>query len=249
MKKKLLVLFLIGIALIPMRGFCKEEDSYQTLNLKEVLKDEGINNNLKNYKEDNKQITIYMFRGKGCTYCRAFLTYLNSIVGEYGKYFKLESYEVWNDSKNAELMDKVSSFMDKQAQGVPYIIIGDKVFTGYSSAYDQEIKTAIKKLYKEKNRYDVFKEMDKEEKKGKYSSIAGYGLVGLEFVLTVIAFVVLTLNFNKKNNILLEKINKLEKEIKKIENLSKTDTSDKETKKTVKKVVKKETKKKKEEDK
>lgn len=244
MKKKLLAVFLMVITLIPMSGFCKEEESYQTLNLKEVLKDEAINNNLKNYNENNKQITIYMFRGKGCAYCRAFLTYLNSIVGEYGKYFKLESYEVWNDSKNAELMDKVSSFMGKQAQGVPYIIIGDKVFTGYSSAYDKEIKTVIKKLYKEKNRYDVFKEMNKQEKKSKYSSVAGYGLIGLEFVLTVVAFVVLTLNFNKKNNILLEKINKLEKEIRKMEKLPKNNISNK----VAKKVTKKEAKMKKEED-
>ena len=45
--------------------------------------------------------TIYLFRGKGCGYCRALLTFLNSINDEYGDMYELKSYEVWNDQTNS----------------------------------------------------------------------------------------------------------------------------------------------------
>ena len=121
----------------------------------------------------NDKITIYMFRGKGCGYCRSFLTFLSNINEEYGKYFELESYEVWYDADNNALMKTISGFLGEEARGVPYIIIGDKVFAGYSSSDDNELKSAIKKLYdtKKSKRYDVFKEYKKENKlTGDYTS-------------------------------------------------------------------------------
>ena len=92
---------------------------------------------------------------------------MNSITSEYGKYFNMVTYEVWNDSANAQLMEEVSNYLDNPAGGVPYIIIGDKVFAGYSTEYDESIKDAITTLYKTKKkaRYDVFTEMKKHPKK------------------------------------------------------------------------------------
>lgn len=75
-------------------------NSYNTLNLEEALKQEGIESKLENYKETDKQITIYLFRGNGCTYCRNFLSFLNDIAEEYGSYFKVVSYETWYDQAN-----------------------------------------------------------------------------------------------------------------------------------------------------
>lgn len=119
------------------------------------------------------KVTIYLFRGKGCGYCRSFLTFLSNINEEYGKYFELESYEVWYNADNNALMKTISNFLGEEARGVPYIIIGDKVFAGYSSSDDAEIKSTIKKLYntKKSKRYDVFKEYKKENKlTGDYTS-------------------------------------------------------------------------------
>ena len=125
--------------------------------------------------KSNDKITIYMFRGKGCGYCRSFLNFLSSINPEYGKYFELKSYEVWYDENNGELMSKISTFLEQEAGGVPYIIIGDKVFAGYASSYDDQIKTAIKNLYetKKSKRYDVMAEYEKKEGKlsNKYKSL------------------------------------------------------------------------------
>ena len=166
MKKqfKLFLILIVGLFFLPSIA---RAVSYNTLDFKEALADEEIEEAFTNYAPDKNAITIYLFRGKGCGYCRAYLTFMNSIADEYGKYFKMETYEVWNDSANATLMDEVSNYLDQPAGGVPYIIIGDKVFAGYASEYDESIKEAITTLYntKKKDRYDIFAEMKKHPKK------------------------------------------------------------------------------------
>jgi len=160
--KKILILLLMVLIVLPTTAFA-EEKTYTTLNLDEALTEEEIDHDFSNYKETDDQITIYLFRGKGCGYCKKFLTFLNSIIDDYGKYFKVESYEVWNNTDNAQLMSDVAKALGKKAGGVPFIVIGDKVFAGYAESYDKDIKAAIKELYetKKEDRYDVMKEYTK----------------------------------------------------------------------------------------
>ena len=168
-KKNKLLFIIICFIMIPFTAFAKERDylgeTFKSLNLKETLDEEGIEMSYPDYTEDDNQAVIYMFRGSGCGYCKAFLTFLNSIVPEYGKYFKLESYEVWYDENNGKLMLGVASYLNKEAGGVPFIIIGDKVFEGYASIYDDDIKNAIKNLYdtNKSDRYDVIDSMETDK--------------------------------------------------------------------------------------
>lgn len=120
--------------------------------------------------------TIYLFRGKGCGYCRSLLTFLNSINDEYGNMYELKSFEVWNNQNNYELMKSISEFLNETASGVPYLIIGKEVFPGYAASYDSSIKTAIEELYntKKSKRYDVMEEYKKKNAKfdlSKYKSL------------------------------------------------------------------------------
>ena len=66
-------------------------------------------------------------------------------------------------------MQEISEYLEDDASGVPYIIIGDKTFNGYAESMDKEIKEAIKKLYDSDDRYDVFKEMKEHPKEKKTS--------------------------------------------------------------------------------
>ncbi len=163
MKKIFLLLLFL---LFPMGVFAYEEGGYVSLNFAEVLKEEEISADLSSYQETDEQVPIYLFRGKGCKYCRAFLTFLTTIVEDYGRYFKLVSYEVRQskDTLNAALLDEVATYMDQPAGGVPYIVIGDKVFTGYSSGYDTRIKNAITDLYQQKDRFDVIEALKNNDK-------------------------------------------------------------------------------------
>ena len=138
---------------------------YNTLNLVETLKDEEMESKFEGYKETDDQVVIYMFRGKGCGYCRAFLEYLNNNAEQYSN-VKLVSFESWYDEENSKLLEKIAGFLNEQAGGVPYIIIGDQVFPGYAESYNDGLVAAVTNLAGQapEERYDVFKEYNKSIK-------------------------------------------------------------------------------------
>ncbi len=216
MKKYLGIIVAICFAFIPLfvNAASKEIklEDYKTLNLDEALAEEGIEKVYKDYKETDDQVVIYLFRGNGCGYCRAFLTFLNNSVEEYGKYFKVVSFETWYDEENFNLMSEVSQFMGSQAEGVPFIIIGDQVYAGYSSEYDDSIIATIKSLYDEKDRYDVIKEYNKEAgKTAKAERRAANGPIIWNFIFTAIATACVMVYVNKSNKVLLAEIKKSNK--------------------------------------
>lgn len=206
MKKFLLLIMISLLCFIPV-SVNAQEKGYSSLNLDEALTEEGIDHDFSNYEENNDQAIIYLFRGKGCGYCKKFLTFLNSIVDDYGKYFKVVSYEVWYDQENASLLTKVSNYLGTSAEGVPYIVIGDKVFPGYASSYDEDIKDAIKKQYDSKNEYDVMEKLSvdsnsnskTEVKNTKNNSTLSMILISIFASIFVIGAIVIIVIFNLKN--------------------------------------------------
>lgn len=240
MKKLAGIIFAILFAVSPMVLRAEESKSkidlseYKTMNLKETLADEEIKEAFKSYSETDDQISIYLFRGKGCGYCRAFLTFLNSITDEYGKYFKVVSFESWYDENNSKLLSTISEFLGEPASGVPYIIIGDKVFGGYAESYDDGIKEAIKTLYDSEDRYDVFEAYNDSIE----TSLSTTAAVTIwNFVITGLGVLIVILYVKKSNEKLLNEISKIKPAT------TKKEASD-EDKPVVKKAVKKNVKKK-----
>jgi len=173
--KRVVRLLCALLVLLPVVTFAAEN---KTLNLKEVIEQENaaaeenegekIESKLGNYTESDDKATVYLFRGLGCGYCRGFINYLNDNIDELGKYFNLVSYEVWNDADNADLMQKVADFTGVKAGGVPYIVVGEKVFDGFTEEYyGEEFKNTLIEYYNSKDRYDVFEAMEKAEKDAK----------------------------------------------------------------------------------
>lgn len=190
------------------------EKEYKVMNFDEVLTEEGIEHDFSNYTESDDKITIYFFRGKGCKFCRAFLSYLNDIVPEYGKYFNVIAYDVWNDRNSDKLLDEVSEFLNQPSEGIPYAIIGDTVFNGYSTDYDEAIKETIKKEYNKKKRYDVLFEMkESKENENKVDFTPVYVTCGIISLVTISGFVYSTIRINKLSNDIkeLSKKNKVKK--------------------------------------
>lgn len=183
--------------------------SYNTKNFEETLKAEDITPSFKDYKESDNQATIYMFRGQGCTVCKSFLTFLNSIADEYGKYFKVVSFEVWNDTANKKLMDEVADFTGVENKGVPYIVIGSQVFDGYYSGYDEDIKSAIKDEYNKTTKYDVLEEMGKEVKES--SSASNSGSIWWSLLFTVVSTGIIMVYVHYENKKILTSVNKISK--------------------------------------
>lgn len=106
---------------------------------------------------------VYIFKGETCGFCAKALEFFESIEEEYGKYFELVEYEVWNNAANAELMDKVAEYLGTEISGVPFIIIGEKTYPGFDESWATEIKENIMSEYNkaEDERVDIIKESQK----------------------------------------------------------------------------------------
>lgn len=214
MKKKILLALMLPLLLVPfITASAKEKDvKYESMNLIETLESENIELKYQDYKETDDQVPIYLFRGAGCTYCKAFLEYLNEIAEEYGKYFKLVSYEVWTNQNNSDLLTKTAEFLGQRVSGVPFIVIGDQIFPGYSENYNSAITTAIKEQYESKDGYDVFEEMEKQdaiERRKAFFSSAPF-IITCNTLITAIVVVAVFLFMNKKIENLTLKVAELE---------------------------------------
>lgn len=142
---------------------------------------------LSDYKESKDKVNVYIFRGSTCGHCLEAIVHFASIAKESGKYFNVKTYEVWSNTDNSDLMnDAASEIGDGEVSGVPYIIIGDKSWSGYASSYDDEMMKKIKSEYeKDKaDRYDVIKAVNGETT-GQKDSVASDIISVLIIVLVV----------------------------------------------------------------
>ena len=97
-------------------------------------------------KKKNGRAVVYFFRGQGCSYCAAAKDWFDSIEEEYGNLFVLVDYEVWYSIDNENLMKSIAESRGETIPGVPYIIIGDKSWFGYTRDYSSEMLEEIKKV-------------------------------------------------------------------------------------------------------
>lgn len=100
-------------------------------------------------KVDNKKINLYMFKGYGCPHCAQEEKWLKEIANEYGDYLNIYEFEVWYNEENSNYLNEVRSVLgDTKSNGVPYTVIGDSYFVGYSEAIGSRIESKIKEYIK-----------------------------------------------------------------------------------------------------
>ena len=106
---------------------------------------------------------IYLFYGESCPHCADEEEFLESYLGIYDN-VELVKYEVWNSEENRELLVKVQDELNNHASGVPYLIIGNKVYVGYyGKTTDKQIKKTVKEYVSSKKPIDVIKSIEKGE--------------------------------------------------------------------------------------
>ena len=152
--KSLKILFILLVALlIPVVAFAEDEDTdaATTEDGEVVMAEEGSN-----------EVNVYFFRGEGCSHCAEAEAWFESIEEEYGSKFKIVDYETWYNSENAELMQKVAKARGETAEGVPYIIVGNKSWNGFAEDYADEILAQIESEFETNvdERYDIMKLME-----------------------------------------------------------------------------------------
>ena len=103
---------------------------------------------------------IYIFWGDGCPHCKALAKFISKLPAETKNKVNIYSFEVWSDKDNKTLMKNFGKFLDQDVRGVPFMVIGDKIFDGYSSGdtkTDQQILDAINTIIKNQGSTDQYK--------------------------------------------------------------------------------------------
>lgn len=153
-------------------------DMYQTETLEEVFVKEGIANyDLSAYNRtdlDDKRVNIYLFRLSGCLNCKGFLNYTaQTLLKNYGDKIKITSFEMRDNPRNNNLRLDIQAFRGENNNVAPYIVIGNKSWSGPVDSIKQEqIAKAIEEFYVSQDKYDVLKDMS-----GKLFSHNGVTLV------------------------------------------------------------------------
>ena len=109
--------------------------------------------------EESKEVKVYFFRGEGCPHCEEAEEWFKTIEEEYGSYFEVVDYETWYNQENAELMQNVAKARGEEANGVPYIIVGNQSWNGFAQEYAPEIIAKIQEEFEKdvNDRYDIMK--------------------------------------------------------------------------------------------
>ena len=173
---KYLVVLLAILLVLPFGVFAEDENN--------TTSESGTTES-----SNDKKVNLYLFRGEGCPHCAEAEEWLDSIKGEYGDYFKVVDYEVWNNEDNAELMEKVAKIRNEDVSGVPYIIIGDKSWNGFDESYENDMIEQIKSVYAQdvSKRYDIMKYINDSSSNSKTSKkkSSSSGVLALIIVLIV----------------------------------------------------------------
>ncbi|MBQ1496395.1 MAG: hypothetical protein IIZ40_03515 [Bacilli bacterium] len=147
--------------------------------------------------DTNNKVNVYLFRGEGCPHCKEAESFFDSLAKdeEYSKYYNLVKYEVWYNEDNAKLMGEVAKKLNTEASGVPFIVIGDKYYSGYASSMDTELKETIKSAYENDSYKDIVKsviEKTDEKKKASTSPLIPIIIVSAIAIITVVVMVFFT---------------------------------------------------------
>ncbi len=91
-----------------------------------------------------EKVTLYFFHGDGCPHCAEEEKYLDTLEDKYDN-LKIKEYEVWYDFNNKRLMNDVAKELGTEVSGVPFTVIGEDYFKGYSEASNSEFENSIEK--------------------------------------------------------------------------------------------------------
>ena len=130
--KKIKYLIILLIVFLPINVFALSDTYHDRIH---DIVDEKV--------EDDK-INIYLFRGEGCPHCADEEEWLKTIKEEYKGKVNIYDYEVWYSKDNSKLLDEVKEELNSKSTGIPFTIIGDEYFTGFSEVTKSKMENTIK---------------------------------------------------------------------------------------------------------
>ena len=146
------------------------------------------------------KITVHLFWGNGCPHCENAIKYLEgTIADEYKNCFTLEKHEVWYDEEGSELMQGVAAYFGEDVTGVPYLVIGEDTFGGYSSELNEKIEKAIVSNANSEDYVDVIKKVKSGESNKVNKSGSGDTIVTISIILVAIGGIYALVRTSRSN--------------------------------------------------
>ena len=166
---KTILLLLVAVLMLPLAVYAEGEEETVV-------------------SEQSDEVNVYFFRGEGCSHCAEAEAWFESIEEEYGSLFEVVDYETWYDEDNAALMQQVAQARGETAEGVPYIIVGNKSWAGFAQDYAPEILAQIQSEHEVAvdERYDIIKQLPDIEKKKEEKHSTGSDVFALVLILVVV---------------------------------------------------------------
>lgn len=96
-----------------------------------------------------EKVNLYLFHSETCMHCQAEIKYLKELEKEYDN-LKVHLYEVDSHKDNAKLMIKVKEKLKIDSPNVPFTVIGNYYYIGFSDGIGDGIKELIDKYSNEK---------------------------------------------------------------------------------------------------
>ena len=111
---------------------------------------------------NSSKVNVFIFWGDGCPHCKKEFEYLEKISKRYSSYFDVYGFETWFNEDNSNIMNKFKELNKDESSGIPYTIIGDKIFHGFASEMQDELLDAIIEEYKSENKFSYCEKIKNE---------------------------------------------------------------------------------------
>lgn len=129
--KKFFIILIFSLLIVPFNVFALSENYVDRVS------------SITNTKIEEGKINLYLFRGEGCPHCAEEEEWLEEIKEDYQDYLNVYEFEVWNHDENAKFLDQVKLEFQATSNGVPFTVVGENYFLGFSDATASNIENKI----------------------------------------------------------------------------------------------------------
>ncbi len=95
---------------------------------------------------ESEPVQLLLFHGDGCPHCENARDFLAGLQIRWPE-LAIEEYEVWNDTENQDLFRQVMAEFGTEPRAVPTIVVGDRVWVGFSDVIGADIEAVVAALH------------------------------------------------------------------------------------------------------
>lgn len=92
---------------------------------------------------ESTKVTVYLFYSSSCVHCKAENAFLDDLEDHYGDTIDIKRYEVTQNATNNNYLKLVKERVGSTSSGVPFTVIGEKYYIGYSNTIGSTMENTI----------------------------------------------------------------------------------------------------------